>query len=67
MIEGIILSGLSEGARRKVALVSPIYESSFKIAGGLVLLVLSIRELVIYGEDKGKIGDLGVVPIGIPL
>ena len=41
--------------------------SHFKIAGGLVLLVLSIRELVIYGEDKGKIGGLGVVPIGIPL
>ena len=36
--------------------------SHFKIAGGLVLLVLSIRELVIYGEDKGKMGGLGVVP-----
>ncbi len=41
--------------------------SHFKIAGGLVLLVLSIRELVIYGEDKGKMGGLGVVPLGIPL
>jgi small neutral amino acid transporter SnatA (MarC family) len=39
--------------------------SHFKIAGGLVLLVLSIRELVIYGEDKGKMGGLGVVPLGI--
>ncbi len=39
----------------------------FKIAGGMVLLVLSIRELVIYGEDKGKIESWGVVPIGIPL
>jgi multiple antibiotic resistance protein len=33
----------------------------------LVLLVLSIRELVIYGEDKGKMGGLGMVPLGIPL
>jgi len=41
--------------------------SHFKIAGGLVLLVLSVRELVIYGEDKGKMGGLGVVPLGIPL
>ncbi|MEO0147992.1 MAG: MarC family protein [candidate division WOR-3 bacterium] len=42
--------------------------SHFKIAGGLILLILSIRELLIYGEYyKRRTDGLGVVPIGIPL
>ncbi len=41
----------------------------FKIAGGLLLLVLAILEMV--REDKGEMGkrseDIGIVPIAVPL
>ncbi len=40
----------------------------FKIGGGLVLLVLSIIELIKpSGEKKRPEGDIGIVPIGVPL
>jgi multiple antibiotic resistance protein len=40
----------------------------FKIAGGLVLLIFAIRDLIHSGEERVK-PDLkvGVVPIGVPL
>lgn len=45
-----------------------IYVSDFKIAGGLVLLVISLRDLLQY-ERPQKISaeTVGAVPIGIPL
>ncbi|MCK5427795.1 MAG: MarC family protein [Thermodesulfovibrionia bacterium] len=40
----------------------------FKIAGGLILLVLAILELMKDGEEaKRPTGAIGVVPIGVPL
>ena len=40
----------------------------FKIAGGLILLVLAILELMKDGEEaKRPTGTIGVVPIGVPL
>lgn len=40
----------------------------FKIAGGLVLLVIAVLDLLRYGGERRKIeGTIGVVPIGVPL
>ena len=41
--------------------------NDFKIAGGLLLLVLAIIELVRENEVHKKAHDVGVVPIGVPL
>ncbi len=39
----------------------------FKIAGGLLLLVLAVIELTGQKEYQGKAHDVGIVPIGVPL
>ena len=40
----------------------------FKIAGGLVLLVIAVLDLLRYSGERRKIeGTIGVVPIGVPL
>lgn len=40
----------------------------FKIAGGLVLLVIAVLDLIRYGGERRKLDDtIGVVPIGVPL
>jgi multiple antibiotic resistance protein len=40
----------------------------FKIAGGLLLLVFAIRDLILIREDRIKSDiEVGVVPIGVPL
>jgi multiple antibiotic resistance protein len=40
----------------------------FKIAGGLVLLVIAVLDLLRYGGERRKIEEsIGVVPIGVPL
>jgi multiple antibiotic resistance protein len=40
----------------------------FKIAGGLVLLVIAVLDLLRYSGERRKIEDtIGVVPIGVPL
>ncbi|RJQ48981.1 MAG: MarC family protein [Nitrospiraceae bacterium] len=40
----------------------------FKIAGGLVLLVIAVLDLVRFGGERRKVeGSIGVVPIGVPL
>jgi multiple antibiotic resistance protein len=42
--------------------------ADFQVAGGLILLVLAIRELVGFGpHDRGGGDDFGVVPLGMPL
>jgi multiple antibiotic resistance protein len=45
-----------------------ITSDDFKIAGGLILLVLAISELIRHEEERRKpVGRVGVVPIGVPL
>lgn len=46
-----------------------ITESDFRIAGGLVLLILAIQDLLFSDVETGRsvAGDIGIVPIGIPL
>jgi multiple antibiotic resistance protein len=42
--------------------------ADFQVAGGLILLVLAVRELVGWGpHDRGGGEDFGVVPLGMPL
>lgn len=45
-----------------------ITTDDFKIAGGLVLLVFAILDVVKHSEERRKLsGHMGVVPIGVPL
>ena len=42
--------------------------ADFQVAGGLILLVLAVRELVgIGGEDRTGTNEFGIVPLGMPL
>jgi multiple antibiotic resistance protein len=42
--------------------------ADFQVAGGLILLVLAVRELVGVGpHDRGGSDEFGVVPLGMPL
>jgi multiple antibiotic resistance protein len=42
--------------------------ADFQVGGGLILLVLAVRELVGIGpHDRGSSDDFGVVPLGMPL
>jgi multiple antibiotic resistance protein len=41
--------------------------ADFQVAGGLILLVLAVRELVGATHDRGGGHDFGVVPLGMPL
>ena len=42
--------------------------ADFQVAGGLILLVLAVRELVGIGpQDRGGGEEFGVVPLGMPL
>ena len=46
-----------------------ITESDFKVAGGIVLLILAVMDLLFAEPDKRRAPtrEVGVVPIGIPL
>lgn len=45
-----------------------ITSDDFKIAGGLVLLIFAIFEIIRHDEERRKpVGRVGVVPIGVPL
>ncbi len=53
---------------RAVFRILGITVDDFKIAGGLILLVIAILDLIRHGEDKRKPYEtIGVVPIGVPL
>jgi multiple antibiotic resistance protein len=42
--------------------------ADFQVAGGLILLLLAVRELVGVGpHDRSNSDDFGVVPLGMPL
>src|SRR2546428_2723901 len=42
--------------------------ADFQVAGGLILLVLAVRELVGFGPQDRTSGDeFGIVPLGMPL
>src|SRR3954470_6885583 len=41
--------------------------ADFQVAGGLILLILAIRELVGAAHDRGGGDEFGIVPLGMPL
>lgn len=44
-----------------------ITENDFKIAGGLILLIFAVLDLMGYTKVREQAGKLGVVPLGVPL
>lgn len=64
LLVSIAFIALGEG----IFTILGITESDFKIAGGLVLLVFAILELIRRDEGRRRArGKFGVVPIGVPL
>ena len=41
--------------------------NDFKIAGGLILLIFAVLDLLGYAKIREQTGKLGVVPLGVPL
>ncbi len=41
--------------------------NDFKIAGGLILLIFAVLDLMGYTKIREQTGKLGVVPLGVPL
>lgn len=64
LVVSILFIALGEAIFRVLSISS----DDFKIAGGLVLLVFAISDLVRPDEKRRKpVGKVGVVPIGVPL
>jgi multiple antibiotic resistance protein len=64
LIVGLLFVALGEAIFKILGITS----DDFKIAGGLVLLILAISELIRHEEESRKpAGRVGVVPIGVPL
>jgi multiple antibiotic resistance protein len=68
ILTAIIVSFLFIALGEIIFRILGITTDDFKIAGGIVLLVFAVRDLVHSGEERIK-PDLkvGVVPIGVPL
>jgi multiple antibiotic resistance protein len=68
ILTAIIVSFLFIALGELIFRILGITTDDFKIAGGIVLLVFAVRDLVQSGEERIK-PDLkvGVVPIGVPL
>jgi len=64
MIVGIVFLALGEAIFKILGITG----DDFKIAGGLVLLVFAVLDLLQRGEERRKpVMKMGVVPIGVPL
>jgi multiple antibiotic resistance protein len=68
ILTAIIVSFIFIALGELIFRILGITADDFKIAGGLVLLIFAIRDLIHSGEERVK-PDLkvGVVPIGVPL
>ena len=68
ILTAIIVSFLFIALGELIFRILGITPDDFKIAGGIVLLVFAVRDLVHSGEDRMKPDiKVGVVPIGVPL
>jgi multiple antibiotic resistance protein len=67
-LTAFILSLVFVVAGRYIFSFLGITESDFRVGGGIVLLVLAIKDLLFGSDDERGAGQsVGVVPIGIPL
>jgi len=68
ILTAIIVSFLFIALGELIFRILGITTDDFKIAGGIVLLVFAVRDLVYSGEERLKPDiKVGVVPIGVPL
>jgi len=68
ILTAIIVSFLFIALGELIFRILGITTDDFKIAGGTVLLVFAVRDLVYSGEERLKPDiKVGVVPIGVPL
>lgn len=68
ILTAIIVSFLFIGLGEFIFKILGITSDDFKIAGGIVLLIFAVKDLVHSGEEKIKPDiKVGVVPIGVPL
>ena len=68
ILTAIIVSFLFIALGELIFRILGITPDDFKIAGGIVLLVFAVRDLVHSGEERMKPDiKVGVVPIGVPL
>ncbi len=68
ILTAIIVSFLFIALGELIFRILGITTDDFKIAGGIVLLVFAVRDLVHSGEERLKPDiKVGVVPIGVPL
>jgi len=64
LLVGIVFIAMGEG----IFSILGVTNDDFKIAGGLVLLVFAILDLIRRDENPRKaVGKLGIVPLGVPL
>ena len=64
LIVSLIFVALGEAIFKILGITS----DDFKIAGGLILLIFAIFEIIRHDEERRKsVGRVGVVPIGVPL
>lgn len=68
ILTALIVSLLFIALGEAIFKILGITTDDFKIAGGLVLLIIAILDLIKHGEERRKpAGKTGVVPIGVPL
>lgn len=63
----LVVSLLFAAMGKSIFKILGITVDDFKVAGGLLLLVLSILDLTRYERRLKPSGTVGVVPIGVPL
>lgn len=68
ILTALIVSFLFIALGKAIFTILGISADDFKIAGGLVLLVFAITDLIKHDvEGKKPVGRVGIVPIGVPL
>ncbi len=67
ILTALIISVLFAFVGEAVFRILGITVDDFKIAGGLLLLVLAILELTGRGAERRPLNDVGVVPLGVPM
>lgn len=60
---GMVFIALGEGIFRILGITT----DDFKVAGGIILLILAILDLTGYTKSRKQSAQTGVVPLGVPL